>query len=233
MEKLTQTLASLLTSDGKGVISLTGAGGKTSTLKGLGAYYRSLGMSVLLTTTTKIQNPKIFDFGVDYAFMSEEEVLVHSPAKGESVFYAERHIMDPKKMTAPRMEVLDVLIDRYDVVIIEADGSRQLPLKYHTQRDPVISGRTSATLAVMGASAYGQCIDNVCFGFDSTKTVDTAFLNFLIADGQGLLKGAAGRTAVLVNQADLIRIPLSELDCPVPVVLGSILKDEVYDTRNV
>lgn len=227
--ELTQMLAGLLLPEGRGVISITGAGGKTSTMKALAGRFRAMGRSVLLTTTTKIQGPRHFDYDVDHVFVEESDALSHEPAPAQSVLYAQRALMDPKKLVSPRREVLDILVARYDVTIIEADGARTLPLKYHQERDPVVIDSTDATLAVIGASAFGCRVDDTCFGFESDALVDTAFLDFLIRDGQGVLKGAKGRTVILVNQADEGIVPIHELHSPVPVVLGSIREDRMYD----
>lgn len=228
--RLSGELERLLVDDYPAVISITGAGGKTNTLKMLGKYFSSRGKSVLLTTTTKIQGPKHFGFDTDYSFTEEEDALMHIPSKSESVYYAQANLMDPKKMRSPRLEVLEILSKRYDVVLIEADGAKTLPLKLHTERDPVIVPYTTATLAIMGATSLGDKKDNVCFGYDGSGVVDIPFLQQLIDDKEGVLKGAAGRCAILINQCDAV----ADHDCfkalkaPCPIVLGSVMKDEAY-----
>lgn len=231
--KLIETIAGLLLPEGHGVMSITGAGGKTSTMTALARHFRSRGHSVLITTTTKIQSPKLHDYDVDHVFTSEQDVLSHSPLAGESVLYAESALMDPKKLVSPRLEILDILIPRYDVVLIEADGSKGLPLKYHTSRDPVVVAQTDATLAVIGASAFSDRVDNTCFGFESDGMVDIPFLDFLIGDEEGVLKRARGRSAILVNQADERLLPIHELHSPVPVLLGSVREDRIYDSVRI
>lgn len=225
---LVETLASLLLPSGRGVVSITGAGGKTSSLKALGHHFRNMGRSVLMTTTTKIQSPKHFAYEADFAFTDESDALAHEPKDGELVFYAQRELMDPKKLVSPRMEVLGALVPRYDVVIIEADGAKCLPLKLHTERDPVIIPQTTATLAVMGASALGDTADNTCFGYEGTEEVTVEFLNKLIAAPEGALKRAKGNTVLFINQADGKEVPVDEIECPCPVVLGSLREDKVH-----
>lgn len=216
-------------------ISITGGGGKTTLLKLLASCYRNLGKSVLITTTTKIQSPKLFDFNQDRIFFDEKEVLMHEPVKGEIVFYSLRHIMDPKKCVAPPFEVLNILSSRYDVIICEADGAKGLPLKLHTERDPVVLPITSATIAIMGASALGLKGDNVCFGLDSPKIVDFSFLQDLIDDEEGSLKAMAGRKLLLINQADLLKeedikkLRLLRLPHDVELIICSEEKDVIYE----
>ena len=231
--KLSNQLLSLFKGNEK-VISITGAGGKTSLLILLAAAYKAQGKSVLLTTTTKIQSPKLFNFGQDRYFLNETEALSYFPIKGEVVFYSELHLMDPKKCIAPRLEVLSILAKRYDVVLVEADGAKRLPLKVHTERDPVIIDETTASLAVMGASSLGLKGDNVCFGLDSPLTVDFDFFQHLINAEEGALKGLTGKKVLLINQVDLLSLEklqnLKQLQLPedVTLILGSVVKDESY-----
>ena len=48
------------------------------------------------------------------------------------------------------------LLDEYDVVIVEADGSRGLPLKCPGDQEPVIPDGTDLVIGVAGATAIGQ-----------------------------------------------------------------------------
>lgn len=214
-------------------ISITGAGGKTTLLTLLASAYRAIGKSVLITTTTKIQSPKLFDFSQDIYFLNERDVLMHEVKKGEVVFFSDLHIMDPKKCVAPRKEILDILLPRYDVVLIEADGAKCLPLKMHTDRDPVMLKQTTATIAVMGSSAYGLKGDNVCFGFDSDKTVDKEFFQMLIDDEYGVFKDVCGNKRILlINQCDIS--PYEELKgLKLPdgysLIFGSEKENKLYE----
>ncbi len=228
MEKLTSLLAGMLLPEGRGVLSITGAGGKTSAMMALGRHFRDCGKSVLLTTTTKIRSARLLDYGVDDVISSEPDALLYEPVPGRSALYAEQALMDPKKMVSPRLEVLSLLLPRFDVVIIEADGSKGLPLKMHTSRDPVILEGTDAVLAIIGATAFGDMADNVCFGYEGREMVDEAFVSALTASPEGALKGRVGRTVLLINQADEVQPDISRIECPVPLVLGSLREDRVY-----
>jgi probable selenium-dependent hydroxylase accessory protein YqeC len=232
--KLSQKLIAEI-GDDKKVISITGAGGKTTLLSLLAKAYAQRGFSVLVTTTTKVQSPKLYDFGLDKVILNETEALMHDPEKGKSVFYAEAHIMDPKKCISPRLEVLEALSFRYDVTIVEADGAKRLPLKVHTERDPVILSSNTFTIAVMGLSAAGEKGDNVCFGLDSPDIVDEAFFQRIVDMEEGALKGMGERGVLLLNQADLIdekkRKDYSALRLPhgISLMLASEEKDEIYE----
>ena len=51
---------------------------------------------------------------------------------------------------------LSVLADAADYVIVEADGSKRLPLKAHASHEPVIPENTRKTVCVVGASGFGK-----------------------------------------------------------------------------
>ncbi|MGD1821582.1 MAG: selenium cofactor biosynthesis protein YqeC [Pleomorphochaeta sp.] len=217
--------------DGKLVIALTGGGGKTTTLIELGKYYRAKGNKVLLTTTTKIQAPRFFDFEVDEVFIDESTFFNHSPKKGESVLYVEKHIVNAKKAVSPRLEIFPILTKKYDVVIIEADGARCLPCKIHSDRDPVIVDGVTSVIAIAGLSSFNDMAANVCMGENSTEIVDNNYYQKLINDEDALLKGIEKnhKAIILFNQSDLVSEnvakSLYELKSDYPILVGSIKKN--------
>ncbi len=209
-------------------VSITGGGGKTTLLIGLGAYLRARGRSVLLTTSTKIQSPEILDFHADHIFRNREEAFAHAPKKGETVFYAET--LDERKCTSPALEDIERLSKLYDVTLVEADGARFLPLKMHTDRDPVVVKGTSLTLALMGASALGRRIGDVCFGSEGDGLVDEAFLQSLIDSPEGVLKGFTGDGAIIVNQCDSYEYgAFRRLASPCEMIMASAREDRIYE----
>ena len=228
--KLSDKLIDLLYTKSHSVISISGAGGKTSTIKLLAKKLKERGYSVLVTTTTKFQGPKQYNWDCDYYYWEEEDILTHDVKPGESVYYAHYDLVDMKKFTSPRLEILSLLVNRFDVTLIEADGSKMLPLKMHSERDPVIIDETTATLAIMGASALGLNKDNVCFGLDGDGITDIEFYQYLIDHSEGVLKRAKGVKAILINGCDNVENVdiFKSLHAPCPILLGSILKDELY-----
>lgn len=181
-------------------ISITGAGGKTSLMKALAQYYKKAGKSVLMTTTTKIQNPLFFNWGADFKFSDELAILQVDASKPVIALFG-KEFMDIKKWQAPRMEMIGALSRKFDVVICEADGARQLPMKYHTDRDPVIHPETTCTIAVMGLWAIGNpACDQVC-GWDTEEMIDKSFLDDYVCDEQGIMKG--NPDIIVLNGTDI------------------------------
>ena len=227
--RLSEELISLLVPEGKGFISITGGGGKTTLMSLLAAEAKARSLSVLITTTTKVASPYLHDYKADRIFDSEA-VLGYKPERREIVFYAEHHTLDMKKWVAPREEVLTALASLYDIIIAEADGSRGLPLKIHTSRDPVIHPLTTATVAVMGTWGIGEKAFFSVFGEESDCLVDQSYLQEFIESPEGLLKGMQGHSAVVFNGAEECSSEelslLSTLSIPVPVAVFAASEKE-------
>lgn len=194
-------LEDLLIEDGRGFVSVTGGGGKTTFLSVFGKHLKEKGLRVLLTTTTKVMSPRLHNYGQDMIF-SGEDVLSYHPDSPVLTFYAEKSTMDMKKWLSPREEVLSALYSYYDVIISEADGSKGLPLKVHTERDPVIHPLTTATVAVMGTWGIGDKIYSSVFGDGRDGIIDREYLSWYMTTAEGLTKGMKGKKAILMNGAE-------------------------------
>ena len=230
--ELCRTLASFFSAE-KPFVSLSGGGGKTTLMVSLASYYRNLGKRVLMTTTTKIMSPAFHDYGADVVF-GDDAVMDYFPESACSVLYALKN-EETGKWTAPPPEQLEALRERYDVVINEADGSRRLPLKVHTSRDPVIPAFTTDTVCITGVWGIGKKACEVSFGDSRDIPVDEEYLQHYIDDPEGLLKGSIpGCRTILFNGAEDFseaRI-LKDLKYPddVRVLLASEKEGKIYET---
>ena len=56
----------------------------------------------------------------------------------------------------------DALARLADYVLVEADGSRRLPLKAHAPHEPVIPANAQRVVLVVGADGFGKPIRDVC-----------------------------------------------------------------------
>lgn len=131
-----------------GVTAVVGSGGKTSLLRTLANQLSAEGASVVLATSTRIAP---FDgvptcTGADPAELSQllsgmRVVCVGTPA-------------EQGKLAAPAAPFYALARDA-DYVLVEADGSRNLPLKAHAAHEPVIPAEASLAVAVVGASGFG------------------------------------------------------------------------------
>lgn len=188
--------------DGRALISISGSGGKTTLMEELGYYLKGVGYSVLLTTTTKVASPVFHNYKTDYVY-SDSSVFAHDVKKGESVFYASSSY-DTKKWVSPDLDEIGVLSKLYDVVIYESDGSRGLPLKYHSQRDPVILDHTDICISVMGIWGVGEIAYKMCFGDGSERIIDKEYLDEYLSreDGMTKLMDISQKRVLLFNGSD-------------------------------
>ena len=164
-------------------------------------YLRSAGKKVLMTTTTRIRSPFVHDYHADRVF-SDDRILSYVPEGPCAVVYA---VEDPDsgKWRCPPIENLDILKRSYDVILCESDGSRGLPLKIHTARDPVVPPFCTYTVSVMGLWGIGHKAGEVVFGDDSDAVVDKAYLERYLHSPEGLLKGSIpGHRAIVFNGAE-------------------------------
>ena len=126
----------------KGIIAVIGSGGKTTLLRILA---EELSGTVILTTSTHILPfagiPLLVTDDIEQvrrALALHRVICMGTPAA-------------EGKLTAPALP-FSVLADAADYVIVEADGSKRLPLKAHALHEPVIPN-TRKTVCVVGA--YG------------------------------------------------------------------------------
>lgn len=171
------------------VISVTGAGGKTSLIFAWARELAAEGRDVVITTTTHMYRP---------ARMEEDGIRIVVSDDPER----------PDKVTAPPAGVLESLKETADVVLIEADGSRRMPLKWPGEHEPVIPDNTDITVCVAGLSALGRSVPDVIFRADELPdvlkrdTVDINLMHAMISSRSGGQKGVRGEFRVFMNQVD-------------------------------
>ena len=153
-----------------GITAIIGSGGKSTLLKTLGLELMRAGGRVLLCTTTHMFPVA----GVPWNGSSRrldaapwKPGAAHVPVCTCGACAAlvrgsicQAGVLDPEtgKLSAPA-EPLDQLVQRFDYVLAEADGSKRLPLKAHAAWEPVIPAATANVVWVVGASGLGKPIN--------------------------------------------------------------------------
>lgn len=138
---------------GRGVTALVGGGGKTTLLYTLAEELRKNG-SVLVCTSTHIRKPEQYEVvsgGADALRDALERygvVCAGMPAENG-------------KLTAPPLS-FESLAACADYVLVEADGSRGLPLKAHAPHEPAVPASAQRVALVAGADGFGKPIRAVC-----------------------------------------------------------------------
>lgn len=185
-------------------ISLVGEGGKDDLMKQLAACYKKNGKTVLMTTTTKIQNTKSYKWDADFEFTDKLSALSFNPENPCIVLYADS-CYDIKKLKAPEAEILQILASRYDVILCESDSTLQLPFKIHTDRNPVFAPANDFVLGVFGSSGLGKPAADWCYGIDNVScpypVIDQRFIEWYLTIPEGLMKDTEeGKRAVIVTE---------------------------------
>ena len=142
------------------IIAVVGSGGKTTLIKKLASRYRSEGKTVLITTTT-------------HMFVEEDTLLTDDADTIIGVLretgYAMAGIPEGEKIKALSQKTYEKVCSFPDVVLVEADGSKRLPLKYPNASEPVIPENTDEIIVVCGLNAIGQKAKDVCHRLELVK----------------------------------------------------------------
>ena len=99
-----------------------------------------------------------------------------------------------------------------DIVLIEADGSRQMPCKAPAAHEPVLLPQCDIVLAVAGVSALGESLEKGCFRAELAQQIlrvpgnavltPTLLAKLLVSESGG--KKAVGERSfyAVLNQVD-------------------------------
>jgi probable selenium-dependent hydroxylase accessory protein YqeC len=172
------------------VVAVIGCGGKTSLIKLIADTL--LDRKVLISTTTKM-------FPLDYG--TRAGVCCLGTLNGET-----------GKLEALSEDTLLGLIPRYDVMLLEADGSRGLPLKGWLDNEPVIPGFCTHSVGIVTVGAVGKAAtaDIVhrlpefmsLTGLRQGEAVTVQALEAMVCAPRGMFKNSVGRRYLLVNQVE-------------------------------
>lgn len=142
------------------IISVVGSGGKTTLIKELAKRYRKENKTVFVTTSTHMFVEE------DTLLTDDADTIVHQlKEKG----YAMAGIPEGGKIKALSRKTYEAVCSFADVVLVEADGSKQLPLKYPNSTEPVIPENTDEIIVVCGLNAIGQQAKDVCHRLELVK----------------------------------------------------------------
>lgn len=191
------------------LISLIGAGGKTSTLYWLAQAFYQQGKRVLFTTTTKMHRPDPLNY--HYQLIGTPPIHMREPSI--TAWFSHYQPQD-NKVIGPSAASVDELKQRglFDVILVEADGARGLPLKAPARYEPCIPASSDCVIALTG----GQVIDrpanpeqihrwaifSALTGVRTGEYLDHRVLRAWLAHPEGMFKGTPpqARRIWLINQ---------------------------------
>jgi probable selenium-dependent hydroxylase accessory protein YqeC len=213
------SLARSLGLEAQEVISLVGAGGKTTLMFRLAKELLVSGEKVVTTTTTKILEPDPGE--TESLFVDSEEerlkqfVLQHLEQYRHVTVATER--LGSGKLRGVSAALVDDLrsFREIDKIIVEADGAARRPVKAPREGEPVIPSNTTRVVALLGVDGVGMALneENVfqaervsrMTGVPMGGRITEESMAILMTHPEGLFKGAPTRSRVVafINKMDL------------------------------
>ena len=140
------------------IISVIGSGGKTTYIRELKDKYVSMNKTVLMCTTTHmlIEEDTLVDPGYD-------EIMHRIETYGYC--HAGNRCGD-LKIEALDEELFNQLKQVVDVILIEADGSKHLPLKYPNVNEPVLDSDTDEVVLISNLNGLNQPVKDVVHRYE-------------------------------------------------------------------
>ena len=217
------------------IISITGSGGKTSLMFYLAKLLKKKG-SVLVTTSTKIKTPQKNE--ADFIYKSLDQ---YKKPDSNDIIVLGDYIKNKNKLKSVGFESLLQIKNDFDYILIEADGSRNLPLKYWKSYEPVIYDFTTKTIGIFPINLIGRKIDqSFIYNFKDFREnikkdfVDKKVLGDLVKSG--IFKDFEGEKYVFLNQAEdhinearSVSNYLNQRFKGLKSFYGSIYKEEFYE----
>jgi probable selenium-dependent hydroxylase accessory protein YqeC len=201
------------------VIAFVGAGGKTTALFQLARELESRGRPVLITTTTHVLDPRRETGRAAMRVLFRPEM--ETPCPGASAFdpgpgvtlLVSREAGEPGKLKGVHSSWVPALRRTRDFVLVEADGSRRLPMKAPGLHEPAIPPGTDLVVGVVGLDGLGMPMDEQTVhrperfaevtGCAPGAPIAWEHIAALVRHPEGLFKGSYGaRRVVLLNKAD-------------------------------
>jgi len=205
-------------SDKVRVISLVGAGGKTTLMYALAHEMVGLGQTVVSTTTTKIYLPRpdesphlvLARDATDLAELSERLSEFKHVTVGREVDSS------TSKLRAASDETIRTAAQAANRVLIEADGAAGRPVKAPAPWEPVIPACTDLVVLVVGLDCLGRPAEErwvfrlkeflALTGLEAGDRVTPRSIGRLVTDKKGGLKGVTPRMGFIpfLNKIDLV-----------------------------
>ncbi len=203
----------------KEVISLVGAGGKTTLMFRLARELLLTGKKVVTTTTTKILEPSSEETPCLFVNSDEEKLrqlaLHHISQFGHITLARDRLDLGKLDGISPDLVGLLSKSSEIDMVIIEADGAAGRPVKAPREWEPVIPSVTTSVIGLLGVDGVGKELNEENLfqaerisrltGISMGEKMTCEGLAILMVHPQGIFKGAPplSRKVAFINKVDV------------------------------
>ncbi len=225
------------------VVAFVGAGGKTSALFRLADELRQDGWRVLVTTTTRLATHEAHraPYSVQLTAAVEPADVRELLNQHGCLFLYSRSDPRKDKVVGLHPDAIAGLMDSVnsDVLLIESDGARRLPLKAPHDHEPVIPADASLVVPVAGLDALGQPLDDAHvynaeriqarYGFPDGGIIIPPWMAVIIRDPELGLRGVPekARVVALLNKVGSARHEWRRARHVAQLVLRSVRVDAV------
>lgn len=144
----------------KKIIAVVGAGGKTTYIKNKAKEFLAQGKKVFVTTTTHMMKE------TDTCVSDDADEIIKELLEKQYVM-AGRDCGE--KIQSLSEETYLKVCEACDVVLVEADGSRHLPVKFPAEHEPVIPENVNEIVVVCGLHGLGKPFKEVVHRLELAK----------------------------------------------------------------
>lgn len=186
-------------------IAVVGCGGKSSLINLLAKENRH--KKVLIMPTTKIAIPCEKSISL---CQTAAQCLAHKPHQGLQCLGVLHK--QAQKFTAPPKQLWQGLAKGYNLVLMEADGSRGLPCKGWNCTEPLVPNFATQTVGLITLLGKWRPADEntvhrlLLFcqlsGLAKGQIIGTAALASMVTSPLGMFKNAIGSRVLLINQVE-------------------------------
>ena len=215
------TLSESLGLGEKEIISLVGAGGKTTLMFRLAKELLDSGKKVVTTTTTKIAEPTCGDTPcllIDPDPANLLRRLSDHLDQYHHLTLASRRLESGKLQGISTEWVVDLWEKKLiDYLVIEADGAARRPVKAPREKEPVIALNTTIVVAILGLDGVGAPLSeehvfqperfSKITGLPLGAPISPEAMASAMTHPEGLLKGTppTARAVAFLNKADIVQ----------------------------
>lgn len=227
------------------IVSVVGCNGKTTTMRKIALEYLATNRNhtALLATTTKVGQDQLpAETQVFYSLDDLKHAHKDNRAKPLGLLTGDLY----KGMyTNPGNDELSEAMNLYNICVMEADGSRQRPLKAWRDHDLPIHPKTTLTIGILPIDALGlmptpentHSFEKFCEVFGHVSVVDAKLIYKMLTLPDQMFKNSPGKKIFFINKCDsedklkkaeaLIQ-ELYTCGLDIPVVMGSLQEEQFF-----
>ncbi len=220
------------------MISLVGAGGKTTLMFRLARELFLKEKKVVTTTTTKILEPASGETAFLFIHPDEDRIKEFVLQRLDQYHHITlaRERLESGKLKGVSSGLVNDLWNSHeiDTIIIEADGAAGRPVKAPREKEPVIPSNTTLVVAVLGVDGAGTELneENVfqaervskMTGIPMGKNITDEAMAVLMTHPEGIFKGAPSSSKVIAF--------LNKVDIPDGMARGKRIAQKILERRH-